>query len=196
MSRLSTCDEEYDECDSRDRHEPSKSTESAWGGRIEGINGFAPSSLGDTPLGARYVCGVSMPNAETEFQLATKMGINCCIEQTPMRPVFESQRRAAQWLGSRLIGLLLVGVLAVLFATSDDYNPFSLVVTVAMLLLVFVQLKTQPPMSTPRWRGERALAMAAGNKLGLNGSLVWMIDDVLSVAIGLGFLLAIILRWT
>jgi hypothetical protein len=101
-----------------------------------------------------------------------------------------------QWLGSRILALLLVGMLAVLFATSDDYNPFSLVVTFALLLLVFVQLKTQPQMSTPRWRDERALAMAAGDKLGVNGSLIWMVDAVLSVAIGLGFVLAIILRYT
>jgi hypothetical protein len=116
------------------------------------------------------------------------------MEQTPVPPEFASRERATQWLGSRLLSHLVFGLLAVMLAVSDS-NFYWVAVSGLGLLLILVQLRTQPPQTARWWKGERAVVMAASNKLGLNGSLMWMINAVLTVATGIGFVVAMVIHW-
>lgn len=117
------------------------------------------------------------------------------MEQTPILPEFRSRQLAAQWLGSRLLSFLVFGLLAVMLAVSNS-NFYWVAVSGLGLLLILVQLRAQPPQTARWWKGERAMVTAASNKLGLNGSLIWMLDAVLSVATALGFVIAMIIHWT
>jgi hypothetical protein len=117
------------------------------------------------------------------------------MEETPIVPEFTSRERATQWLGSRLLSLLLFGLMAVLVAISDTTNFLWVVAGGVGLLLVLVQLRSQPQHTLRGWGAERATTIAASNILGLNGSLMWMINAVLTVATGIGFVAALIIHW-
>jgi membrane protein YdbS with pleckstrin-like domain len=117
------------------------------------------------------------------------------MKRNTPHPQFSSRRRAAQWLGCRLVSLFAAGVIAFPLATSSNDFLFVVVAWVMALALV-LQLRIQPPQPRWSWRGERAVTMAAGIKLRLNSSLIWIALSALNIVISVGLIVALVIRWS
>jgi hypothetical protein len=109
------------------------------------------------------------------------------MEQNAIQVEFSSRRRAALWFGCELpkfagMGMIIVDVL-------EDRGT-NLVTILLIVVSVLVQLAIQPSPRPPGWNGARTISMAASNRLGLNGPLIWKVQTAILVAGLIGFVAA------
>jgi hypothetical protein len=107
------------------------------------------------------------------------------MEQNATQVEFSSRWHAALWLGCELPKFAGLGML---IGEVQDFSNINLVT----ILLITVSVMVQVLISPDRPPGTlRTISMAASNRLGLNGSLIWKVQAAIYVACLVGFVAAV-----